>query len=101
MLHNGERRKDSFGRPPVEWSHGETVVLTLAYGQLLFKISKGIEGMAGIEFFIILPVTALDFSVVPGCVGLDPLVLDLQLCQRLLKERGLWFLVVVHAVGEL
>ena len=38
VLHIGERKKDVFRRLPVEWSHGETVVLSLAESKLFGKV---------------------------------------------------------------
>ena len=40
------RKEDSFGGHPIEWPHGEVVILTLSDSQLFLKILKGIEGMA-------------------------------------------------------
>ena len=68
-----ERKEDSFGGLPVERPHGEVVILPLSDSQLFLKILKGIEGVAGIEFFIVLSMTALHFPVVSGGVGLNEL----------------------------
>ena len=48
--------------------------------------------MASIEFFIVLSMTALHFSVVSGGVGLNELMPDAELLQGGLKERR-FFLV--------
>ena len=76
MLHNGERKKDGIGRLPVERAHGEIVVLSLPNSKLLGKVIKGIECVAGIEFFIIFPVAALHLAVMPWRKWFDLLVAD-------------------------
>ena len=85
-----ERKEDSFGGLPVERPHGEVVILPLSDSQLFLKILKGIEGVAGIEFFIVLSMTALHFSVVSGGVGLNELMPDAELLQGGFKERFLF-----------
>ena len=59
----GKKRGQLWGLP-VERPHGEVVILPLSDSQLFLKILKGIEGVAGIEFFIVLSMTALHFPVV-------------------------------------
>lgn len=85
-----ERKEDSFGGLPVERPHGEVVILPLSDSQLFLKILKGIEGVAGIESFIVLSMTALHFPVVPGGVGLNELMPDAELLQGGFKERFLF-----------
>ena len=94
------RKEDSFGGHPIEWPHGEVVILTLSDSQLFLKILKGIEGVAGIEFFIVLSMTALHFPVVSGSVGLNELMPDAELLQGGLKERFLFGSLRVQAVRE-
>ena len=95
-----ERKEDSFGGLPVERPHGEVVILPLSDSQLFLKILKGIEGVAGIEFFIVLSMTALHFPVVSGSVGLNELMPDAELLQGGLKERFLFGSLRVQAVRE-
>ena len=95
-----ERKEDSFGGLPVERPHGEVVILPLSDSQLFLKILKGIEGVAGIEFFIVLSMTALHFSVVSGGVGLNELMPDAELLQGGLKERFLFGSLRVQPVRE-
>lgn len=95
-----ERKEDSFGGLPVERPHGEVVILPLSDSQLFLKILKGIEGVAGIEFFIVLSMTALHFPVVPGGVGLNELMPDAELLQGGFKERFLFGSLRVQAVRE-
>ena len=94
VLHIGIRKKDVFGRLPVEWSHREVVVLTLSDSQLLFEIFKRIELPHSIELLIILSVTALHLAVVPGRKRPDQLMPDSQLLQCAFKQGGLRFLAV-------
>ena len=44
--------------------------------KLSLKIFERIEGMAGIEAFLVLTVTALNLAVMPWCVRTDQLVAD-------------------------
>ena len=76
VLHVWIRKKDVFGRVPVEWSHGEVVVLPLSDGQLLFEIIERVELPHSIKLLVILSVTALHLAVVPGCEWPDQLVPD-------------------------
>ena len=101
VLHIGERKKDSFGRLPVERPHGEIVVLPLPNSKLLGKVIKGIECVAGIEFFIIFPVAAFHLAVMPWRKWLDLLVADAHLRQCFLKKRQRLFLAVAHFICKL
>ena len=74
-----------FRRLPIEWSHGEVIILTLSDSELLFKVGKTVEFMAGIELLVILPVAAFYLSVMPGCVRFNQLVPDTELIQCLFK----------------
>ncbi len=56
--------------------------------------------MAGIEFFIILSMTALNLTVVPGGVGLNELIPNAEFLQGGLKERFLFGSLRVQAVGK-
>ena len=90
VLHNGERKKDGIGRLPVERAHGEIIVLSLPNSKLLGKVIKGIECVAGIEFFIIFPVAALNFSVVSWRKRLNQFMLDPKYSKSSLKESLFW-----------
>lgn len=43
--------------------------------------------MRGVEVFVVFPVAAFHFAVVPGHVGSNRLVANAELLQSLLKER--------------
>ena len=53
VLHIWKRTKNVFRRAPVEWTHGKIVVLSLLNSRLFSKFIEVIEGVAGIEFFIL------------------------------------------------
>lgn len=53
VLHIWKRTKNVFKRAPVEWTHVEIVVSSLPNSRLLSKFIEVIEGVAGIEFFIL------------------------------------------------
>ena len=57
--------------------------------QLLLKVIEGKETVRSIEFFIVFPVAALDFPIVPRGVSFDQLVSDSKLRQSLLKDSWL------------
>ena len=56
---------------PVERSHGEGVVLPLLDSELFCEVSEGIKGVASIELFVILAVTAFRLPVMPWGIGAD------------------------------
>ncbi len=89
VLHIRKRRKDLFGRAPVERTHGEIVVLSVPDSKLLLEVFEGKELVVGIEIFIVFAMAALDLAVVPGREGLDAFVLNTKLIQRYFKERFL------------
>ena len=66
-------------RKPVQRSHREVVGAAVVDSELLCKVIQGIKAVGGIKAFLVLPVAALHFSVVAGCVGTDKLVPDAQL----------------------
>lgn len=80
------RKEDRFGGVPVERSHGEIVILSLSDSQLLLKISKGIKGVAGIEFLVVLSMAAFNFTVVPRGIRPNQLMPNAKLFQSSLKE---------------
>ena len=81
---------------PCEGPHGKVIGAAVMDGELLIKIVQRIKTVAGIEAFLVLPVAALHFSVVPWCVGTDELVVYTELCSGSLKQGG----QVTFAVGE-
>ena len=95
------RKEDRFGGVPVERSHGEIVILPSSDRQLLLKISKGIKGVTGIEFLIVLSMATLNLTVVPWGVRLNQLVQDAQLFQSSFEEGFLFGGLGVQAVGKL
>ena len=68
-----------FGSHPVEWSHGESVIVSLPDSKLFGKVIKGIEGVAGVELLIIFSVAAFYFTIVTGSKGFDFLVPDAEI----------------------
>ena len=100
-LHIWERKKDSFRRLPVEWSHREIVVLSLADGQLLYEAIERIKLMRCIKLFVILSMTAFHLAVMSGRERPNLLVLYSQLSQCLLKECLCLSFAIAHLVGEL
>ena len=83
-------------RTPCEGPYGKVIGAAVMDGELLIKIVQRIKTVAGIEAFLVLPVAALHFSVVPWCVGTDELVVYTELCSGSLKQGG----QVTFAVGE-
>lgn len=63
-LHIRERKKDRFGRAPVERPHGEVIVLPLADSKLPSEVIKGIESVTG--------------------MGTDELLRDLRIRRRII-----------------
>ena len=96
-----EGRQRVFGRVPKQRTHREIVVLPLTNSKLVFEILEGVEGVRGIELFIILAVTALHFSVVARCVWLNQFVPNAELFTGLFKERLTRGLVGVEAIRKL
>ena len=89
------------GALPAKGPHGKVVVIPAVINlELPGKVLEGIEGMGGIEPFIVFPVAALHLPVVPWGKGPDPLVSDPVLPQMCLKEGGL-VPVGGKTVGEL
>ena len=98
VLQISERKKGIFRRLPVERSHGKIIVLPLTDSELLCEVFEGIEGVASIELFVVLAVTALNLSIVSGGERPDFFVPDAKLRQSLLKERQRFLLAVSHFV---
>ena len=62
----------------------------LSSGQLGFKVLKGKECVGCIEFLIVFPVAALNFSIVSGRIGLNQFMLDPKFSKSFLKESLFW-----------
>ena len=62
----------------------------LSSGQLGFKVLKGKECVGCIEFLIVFPVAALNFSIVSGRIGLNQFMLDPKFSKSSLKESLFW-----------
>ena len=95
------RKEDRFGGVPVERSHGEIVILPSSDRQLLLKISKGIKGVTGIEFLIVLSMATLNLTVVPRGIRLNQLMPDAKLFQSNLKKGFLLGSLRIQPVGKL
>ena len=75
--------RELIGRKPVKRPHGQVVGTAIVDGKLLCEIVQRIEGIAGIEAFLVLAMAALDFAVmargirtaddagVQSCPGMD------------------------------
>ena len=100
VLHYGERKKDVFRGVPVERSHREGIVLPLPDSKQLFEVSERIEGVASVEFFVILRVTAFHLPVMAWGICANLLVPDTELREGFLKERQGFVLAVAHFIGE-
>ena len=56
--------------------------------ELFVKVSEGEKGMTGIKTFLVFPVAAFYFAIMPGSIGTDKLVADAQVGSGFL-EKGL------------
>ena len=65
------------------------IVSAFSNSKLSFEVLERKETMGCIEFFIVLAVASLYFSIVSWCVGLDQLVTNIKLLQGFFKERWL------------
>ena len=63
------------------------VIGTLTDSKLVLKVLEREETMGSIEFFVIFSVAALNFSVVPGSVGLNQFVPNTKAAQLGLEGR--------------
>ena len=86
VLHFPERKKDCLWRVSVERYHLEVVILLLPGSELFLEILEGVKLVRGIEFLGVLPVTALDFTVMKGRKRKNQLKLKLQRCMSFLKK---------------
>ena len=66
----------------VEWSDRKMIIGTFSDRELFLKVIKGKEPVRSIEFFIVFPVAAFDFPIVPRSVWFDQLVSNIsKICQ--------------------
>ena len=66
-------------RKPGKRPHREVVGAAVVDSELLGKVIWRIKAVAGIEAFLVFPVTALHLAVVAGRIGADQLVADAKL----------------------
>ena len=59
------------GRKPAERPHREVVGVAVVDSKLLCKVVQRVKAVAGVKAFLILPVTALHFTVVAWRVRTD------------------------------
>ena len=85
----------------MEGAHRQVVGAAVVGGKLFLKVGQGVESVARIKAFLVLPVAALHLSVVPGRVGPDQLVPDTQFFSGPLEEGGEIPPAVGETVGEL
>ena len=69
--------------------------------ELIGKVVERVKFVAGIEAFLVLPVTALYLAVVAGRVGADELVSDAQFSNGGFEESRQILFTVGKTVGEL
>ena len=62
----------------MERPHWKVVGTTIMDRKLLIKVCKGIKAVGRIEAFLVFPVTALYFAIVPWGVRPDELVSDAE-----------------------
>ena len=74
-------------------AHGEIVELFLSKSKQPGKVIKGIEGVSGIEFFIVFSMAAFHPSCMSWSKRFDLLVTYVHLSQCFLKNVGGFFLL--------
>ena len=88
-------------RKPGERSHGEEVGAAVVDSELLSEVVQGVKTAVGVEALLVLPMAALDLSIVTWGVGTDELVADAQLCSGNFKQSRNISFAVGKTVGEL
>lgn len=88
-------------RKPAQGPHGEGVGAAVVDSELSGEVIQREKAVAGVKAFLVLPVAALHFAVVAGCVWADELMADAQLGSGFLKQCRQIPLAVGEAVGEL
>ena len=66
--------------------HGKVVGTAVMNSELFFKISQGEGSVDRIKAFLVLPVAALEFAIMPGCVSTNELMPDSQVGSSFLKK---------------
>ena len=84
------------GRKPSKRPHREVVGAAIVDSELLGKVIQRVKAVGGIKAFLVLPVTALHFSVMAWCIRADELMADAQLGSGRLKQSR----QVTPAVGK-
>ena len=69
----------------MERPHWKVVGTAVMYNELLFKVCKGIKAVGSIEAFLVFPVAALYFAVMPRRVRPDELMSDAKFSRRCFK----------------
>ena len=69
--------------------------------ELIQKILETVEGMDVVESFLVFPVTAFDFAVVPRGIWLDGFMCDTKTCGGDFEEGELFRGIRTETVGEL
>ena len=65
-------------RKPSKGSHREVVGAAVVDGELLCKVVRRVEAVAGVKTFLVFPVAALHLAVMAGRVGTDEFMPDAQ-----------------------
>lgn len=81
-------------------THRQVVGMMLANDSLRTEVIEGIEAVRIIEVLLISTVASLNLVVMPGTIGTNQLVADVEFVSGLLKERGEIALGVRELVGE-
>ena len=68
--------------------HGKVVGTAVVVRELFFEIHQRVEGMAGIEPLLVLTVTSLHLTVVPGRVRPDELMSYAEFLSGGFKQSG-------------
>ena len=88
-------------REPAERPHGEEVGAAIVDRELLSEVVQEVKAAVRVETLLILPMAALDLSIVAWGVGTDELVADAQLCSGNFKQSRAISFAVGKTVGEL
>ena len=83
-------------RKPREWTHRKVVGAAVMDSKLLLEVSQREERVDRIKAFLVFPVAALHFAIVPWGVGADELVADAKISGGFLKKG----LDIPFAVGK-
>ena len=75
-------------RKPGKRAHRQSVGAAVMDGKLFLKVRQRKERMERIKSFLVFPMAALHFAVMPGRVRTDELMPDAQLSGGFLKKGG-------------